>query len=83
MNKIPNQRIYSLSKNYKLGEDMKEYLKVISQDFDYLHNEHDDEAYRKPSFWKHIDHNNADEQSIRINEWKNRFDEHFSIIFPK
>ena len=72
---IKYQSIYSLSKNYELGQDMEEYLKVISQDFDYQ-NEHDDEAYRKPSFWKQIDHNNSDEQSIRINEWKNRFDEH-------
>ena len=53
---------------------MKQYFKVILQGFDYLQKEHDDE-YRKPSFWKHID-NNGDEQSIRINEWKNRFDEH-------
>ena len=63
-------------------EYMNQYLKVISQDFDYLHNEHDD-AYRKPSFWKQFHNNNnnnnnniADEQSMRINEWKNRFDEH-------
>ena len=59
-----------------VAENIVQYLKVISQDFDYLQNEHDDEAYRKPSFWKEIDHNNGDEQSIRINEWKNRFDEH-------
>ena len=33
-------------------DDIEKYLKVISQDFDYLNqfeNEHD-EAYRKPSF---------------------------------
>ena len=62
-----------------------QYLKVISQDFDYQNNPHDDEAYRKPSFWKEFHNNNnnnnnnnniADEQSMRINEWKNRFDEH-------
>ena len=76
------QSIYSLTTSFRYFVDtlnfnpnMGQYLKVISQDFDYLHNEHDDEAYRKPSFWKHID-SNADEQSIRINEWKNRFDEH-------
>ena len=67
------------------------YLIVISQDFDYQNNEHDDKAYRKPSFWKEILHNNnnnnnndnianemgdVDEQSKRVNEWKNRFEEH-------
>ena len=57
-------------------ENVIEYLKVISQDFDYLKNEHDDEAYRKPSFWKEIDHNTADEESKRVNEWKNRYEEH-------
>ena len=58
--------------------DIVQYLKVISQDFDYLENEHDDEAYRKPSFWKQFDNNNnySAEQSIRINQWKNRFEEH-------
>ena len=67
--------IYSTTINFFLL--LEEYLKVISQDFDYLQNEHDDEAYRKPSFWKDIDNNiNADEQSKRVNEWKNRFDEH-------
>ena len=59
------------------NKNIDQYLKVISQDFDYLHNEHDHEIYRKPSFWKEIDdRNNVDEKSIRINEWKNRFDEH-------
>ena len=77
-----------------------QYFKVISQDFDYLHNEHDDTLYRKPSFWKEIDNktndkntdknndnnnnnnnNNSDnnsayEQLKRVNEWKNRFEEH-------
>ena len=65
--------------NYIIGGDeIIEYLKVISQDFDYLKNEHDDEAYRKPSFWKqfHNNNNNGDEQSMRINEWKNRYEEH-------
>ena len=58
-------------------KNIDQYLQVISQDFDYLHNEHDHESYRKPSFWKEIDHRkNVDEQSIRINEWKNRFEEH-------
>ena len=65
-----------------LGDCIDQYLKVIPQDFDYIHNEHDDKTYRKPSFWKDIpinnyDYNNiADEQSMRVNEWKNRFDEH-------
>ena len=64
-----------------------QYLKVISQDFDYQKNEHDHNAYKKPSFWKELNNNNnknnnnknkniADEQSMRVNEWKNRFDEH-------
>ena len=91
-NEIIYQSLYSntLKNNTKRGgtedgvEDMIEYLKVISQDFDYLENEHDDEAYRKPSFWKqfhhhHHHHNNnklADEESNRVNEWKNRYEEH-------
>ena len=64
-----------------IGDDIGRYLKVISQDFDYLNNEHD-EQYKKPSFWKEIDNNNnhssnnVNEQSKRVNEWKNRFDEH-------
>ena len=67
--------IYTKSKKF-LGYKIQ-YLKVISQDFDYLQNEHDEEAYRKPSFWKEIHNNNgSDEQSIRVSEWKNRFDEH-------
>ena len=58
-------------------DEILRYLKVISQDFDYLHNEHDHEVYRKPSFWREIkDRNNIDEQSLGINEWKNRFEEH-------
>ena len=61
---------------------MLKYLEVISQDFDYLHHEHDHEAYRKPPFWKEIqnnnnnNNNNFDEQSILVNKWKNRFEEH-------
>ena len=88
--KIIYQSIYSnFLENYgnNSGKDIDEYLKVISQDFDYLKNEHDDEAYRKPSFWKQFHNNNnnnnnnnydklADEQSMRINEWKNRYEEH-------
>ena len=69
------QSIYSIINSViaKIGP----YLKVISQDFDYINNEHDDKAYRKPSFWKEIDDNNIiDEQSKGIIEWKNRFDEH-------
>ena len=76
--------IYSLFK--KENENMIQYLKVISQDFDYQNNEHDDDAYKKPSFWKEFHSNNnnnnnnnnnmENEQSKRINEWKNRFDEH-------
>ena len=58
------------------NNDIDQYLKLISHDFDYLQYEHDEEAYRKPSFWKEIDHNLADEQSIRVNEWKNRYEEH-------
>ena len=69
---IVNNLIYDI-----YDENIVQYLQVISQDFDYLHNEHDREAYRKPSFWKEIDdRNNIDEQSMGINEWKNRFDEH-------
>ena len=74
--------IYSLTQYPRtINRKRAQYLKVISQDFDYLHNEHDDEAYRKPSFWKQFYNNNnnnniADEQSLGINEWKNRFDEH-------
>ena len=57
--------------------EMVQYIKVISQDFDYINNEHDDNVYRKPSFWKEIDDCDiADDQSKHVNEWKNRFDEH-------
>ena len=77
---IFHHSIYSFLEPFKTNtEDMIPYLKVISQDFDYLHNEHDHGAYRKPSFWKEFHNNNnnkVDEQSVRINEWKNRFDEH-------
>ena len=80
------QNIYSSF----IYRNMIQYLKVISQDFDYLHNnnEHDDDAYRKPSFWVEYNNNNNNsnnnnrkennnvEQSMRINVWKNRFDEH-------
>ena len=59
-----------------------QYLKVISQDFDYQNNEHDYNGYRKPTFWKEIN-NNADEQSKRINEWKNRFEEHVHLHLSK
>ena len=51
---------------------------MISNDFNYQKIEHDGD--RKPSFWKVIDEN-ADEQSKRINQWKNRFDELFFIIY--
>ena len=76
------------SRNNGVYDEVGRYLKVISQDFDYINNEHDDKEYRKPSFWKEIDENNNnnhnnniaddmdDEQSKRVNEWKNRFDEH-------
>ena len=74
-NEIFYQSLYSCFLENNNGKDMDKYLKVISQDFDYLQNEHDDEAYRKPSFWKEID-NSADEESNRINEWKNRYEEH-------
>ena len=93
------QSVYSVINLYVPDfYDMIQYLKVISQDFDYLHNEHDDKAYRKPSFWKQFHNNNnnnnnnndnnnnnniADEQSMRINEWKNRFDEHVLHRFSK
>ncbi len=54
------------------------YTETLLFPFDYLQNEHDDELYRKPSFWKQLNNNYniADEQSIRVKEWKNRFDEH-------
>ena len=63
---------------------MNKYSKVISQDFDYFKNEHDDEAYRKPSFWNQFRNNNnnninnklAYEESNGIDEWKNRYEEH-------
>ena len=80
-NTIINQSIYSKTGDYLgIDDDIDKYLKVISQDFDYLQNEHDDKAYRKPSFWKQFHHHNnnklADEESKRINEWKNRYEEH-------
>ena len=90
--------IYTYNKFFVYNDNIELYLKVISQDFDYLHNEHDDDAYRKPSFWKQFHNNNnnnnnnndnnnnnniADEQSMRINEWKNRFDEHALHRFSK
>ena len=89
--RIPrNQSIYKSIYSITDFQNIKDYLKVISQDFDYnvYYNQHDDNSYRKPSFWKEIhnnninnnnnnnNNNNGDEQSIRINEWKNRFDEH-------
>ena len=49
------------------NENVIQYLKVISQDFDYLHNEHNDESYRKPSFWKQFHNIIANEQSMGIN----------------
>ena len=61
--------------------DLSNYLKVISKDFDYQNNPHGG-PYKKPSFWKEID-NNADEHSKRVNEWKNRFDEHVLHHFSK
>ena len=78
-NQITYDSIYSIKKYLFKNIDIKtinQYLKVISQDFDYLHNEHNDTLYRKPSLWKEIDDNSADEQSKRRNEWKNRFEEH-------
>ena len=79
-----------LSKSVKDKIDMVkrnfiQYLKVISQDFDYQNNEHDYPTYGKPSFWKEFHYNKIKKnnnkkisykQSKRINEWKNRFDEH-------
>ena len=100
-----------INQDKSYDENIVQYLKVISQDFDYLHNEHDDKTYRKPSFWKELqnnnnniidarlnlkffkrfkligetqinnnnknnNNNNIDEQSMGINVWKNRFDEH-------
>ena len=77
------ESIYSKSNEEGIyDENIVQYLKVISQDFDYQNNEHDDVEYRKPSFWKEFNNNNnnnnniVDEQSKRVNEWKNRFDEH-------
>ena len=55
-----------------IEKDMINYFKVISEDFDYLHIEHDLETYKKPSFWKEIQNN----ESKQVNEWKNRFEEH-------
>ena len=86
--------IYSLIKSIisRNCEDIVQHLKVISQDFDYQNNEHDHKAYRKPSFWKQFHNNNnnnninnniSDEQSMRINEWKNRFDNMFFITYQK
>ena len=78
------QSLYSISKEDEIyDENLAQYLKVISQDFDYLHNEHDHEVYRKPSFWKQFhnnnnnnNNNNIGEKSKGVHEWKNRFDEH-------
>ena len=70
--------IYSRIRDVEIkgfDSEIIQYLKVISQDFDYQKNEHDDEVYRKPSFWKQID-SDGDEQAKTVNEWKNRFDEH-------
>ena len=74
-NEIIYQSLYSCFLENNNGKEIDKYLKVISQDFDYLQFDHDDEAYRKPSFWKEID-NISDEHSKRVNEWKNRFEEH-------
>ena len=49
-----HQSIYSLNGGDK---NLEQYMKVISQDFGYLNNEHEG-AYRKPSFWKEINNNN-------------------------
>ena len=90
--KSPNEIIYySIYNEHSiLHNDILQYLKVISQDFDYQNNQHDNNGYKKPSFWKEINFNNnkleeanklnnnnyADEQLKRVNEWKNRFEEH-------
>ena len=82
---------YSIYSFFRSKEVIIPYLRVISQDFDYLHNQHDNILYKKPSFWKEIDNNIknnnlnnnlnnlnncANEQSKQVNEWKNRFEEH-------
>ena len=74
------QSLYSnILKNYCYNsrEEVVNYLRVISLDFDYLQNEHDDEGYEKPSFWKAIE-DCSDQQSKRVNEWKNRYEERSS-----
>ena len=76
-----NKTIYhSIFTNYYAyshkDKNIIQYFYVISQDFDYHHNEHDDKGYKKPYFWKEIGNNCADEQSKRVNQWKNRFEEH-------
>ena len=87
---IHNDENHSIFASEEISSDyIKKYFKVISKDFDYQNNEHDHEAYRTPSFWKHINNiynnnnnnnnnnNSAEiEQTIRVNEWKNRYEEH-------
>ena len=71
--------IYLLYGQQNAKVDRSNYLRVISQDFDYRSNPHTSEEdispYQIPSFWREID-NDADEHSKQVNEWKNRFDEH-------
>ena len=71
--------IYLLYGQQNAKVNRSNYLRVISQDFDYQINPHTDEddifLYQIPSFWKEID-NDADEHLKQVNEWKNRFDEH-------
>ena len=51
------------------------YFKVISQDFNYQNNPHDNVDYPFPNFWKKAKDFN-DEKSRAVIEWKNRFEEH-------
>ena len=74
-NQIIYKSIYSKYVKLNSRREIIKYVKIISEDFDYIHNEHDNEGYKKPSFWKEID-DNSDEHSKRVNEWKNRFEEH-------
>ena len=55
-NRINYKSIYAecFSNRNSCNEIIIRYLKVISQDFDYQNNEHDDVVYKKPSFWKEI-----------------------------
>ena len=57
------QRIKTINISGDINEKMIQYLKLTSQDIECDYNEYDDK----------IEENLANEQSIQLNEWKNRF----------